>query len=229
MVFETRFEAAQDFDGFRNGWLDDINFLETPRQCPVLLKNTAEFLVGGRADTAQFTRSQHRFDQVGSIHDTTGSGTGADDRVNFINEQHRTFNLVQFGQYRFESLFEIATVLGAGQQCAEIECIDGRIGQYLGHLAFDDPQCQSFSHGGLADTGLADKKRVVLASAAQYLDRAVDFIHTSDQRVDLAFACTFIEVAGEIFKCAFAGIGTLFRPFPTLCPLRCRVNAFLQR
>jgi hypothetical protein len=46
---------------------------------------------------------------------------------------------------------------------------------------------QAFGDGGLADAGIADEQRVVLAAAAQDLDRALDLGIAADQRIDLAF------------------------------------------
>jgi hypothetical protein len=50
---------------------------------------------------------------------------------------------------------------------------------------------------GLADAGLADVQRIVLAAAAQHLDGALDLLLAADQRVDLALARLLVEVAGR--------------------------------
>src|SRR6185437_9440735 len=70
--------------------------------------------------------------------------------------------------------------------------------QHLGHLALDDAARQAFRQRGLAHAGLAHVQRVVLAPAAEYLDRALDFFLAADQRVDLALLGTFVEV-GRVF------------------------------
>ena len=58
--------------------------------------------------------------------------------------------------------------------------------QDLGHLALDDAPRQAFGDRGLADAGLADQQRVVLAPAAQHLDHALELVLAADQRIDLA-------------------------------------------
>ncbi len=50
---ETGFEATQYLDGFGNGGLDDIDFLEPPGQRPVLFEHAAKLLERGGPDAAQ--------------------------------------------------------------------------------------------------------------------------------------------------------------------------------
>ena len=58
--------------------------------------------------------------------------------------------------------------------------------EHLGHLALDDEAREAFGDRGLADAGFADVQRIVLAPAAQDLDRALDFELAPDQRIDAA-------------------------------------------
>jgi hypothetical protein len=55
-----------------------------------------------------------------------------------------------------------------------------------------------FGERGLAHAGLAHVERVVLATAAQHLDGAFDFVGAADQRIDLAGEREVVEVAGEL-------------------------------
>ncbi len=95
--------------------------------------------------------------------------------------------LLQLGDHRFQALLEIAAVLGAGDQRAHVERVDGAVGEHLGHLALDDQARQPFGDRGLADAGLADVQRIVLAAAAQDLDGALDLELAADQRIDAPF------------------------------------------
>ena len=56
--------------------------------------------------------------------------------------------------------------------------------QRLGHVALVDAQRQAFGERGLADAGLADQQRVVLAAPAQHLDHALELELAADQRID---------------------------------------------
>jgi hypothetical protein len=62
----------------------------------------------------------------------------------------------------------------------------------------DDAPRQPLGDRGLADPGLADEQRVVLAPTAEDLDGALDLHLAADQRVDLAGFGTLIEV-GRVF------------------------------
>lgn len=59
----------------------------------ILFEGVAELLVGGRANHPDL--AARRFDRVGGIHLPAGSRTGADDGVNFIDEQDAVLILFQ--------------------------------------------------------------------------------------------------------------------------------------
>ena len=121
MRLEAALEAPENAVGGGHIRLFDIDFLEAARQRPILVEDAAVFLVSGRADTAQMGRSQHRLEQVGGIHDATRGGAGADDGMYFVDEQYRLRLFGEFAEQGLEALFEIAAVLGAGEQGAEVE------------------------------------------------------------------------------------------------------------
>ena len=210
--FVLRLQALQDLDRLAHGRLDDVDLLEAPGQRAILLEDPAVFLEGGRADAAQLAAGQHRLDQVGGVHGPAAGGTGADDGVDLVDEQDRVRQLLQRRQHALQALLEIAAVLGAGDQRAEVERVDHRLGQHLGHVALDDALGQAFGQRGLAHAGLAHVERVVLAPAAQHLDGALDFLRAPDQRVDLAGRGQLVEVAGELgqrvgLRLALAALG----------------------
>ena len=182
-----RLQAHQDLDGLGHRGLDHVDLLEAPRERVILLEDAAVFLVGGRADAADLAVGEHRLDEVGGIHDAAGGGAGADHGVDLVDEQDRAGLLLQLRDHRLQALLEVAAVLGAGDQRAHVERVDGAVGQHLGHLALDDQARQPFGDRGLADAGLADVQRIVLAAAAQDLDGALDLELAADQRIDAPF------------------------------------------
>ena len=180
------FRPLQDLDRLRHRRLDDVDLLEAARQRVVLLEDAAIFLVGGRADAAQLAVGEHRLDQVGGVHDAARGGAGADDRVDLVDEEDRAGLLLQLGDHALQALLEIAAVLGARDQRAHVERVDRAVGEHVRHLLLDDHARQALGDRGLADAGLADVQRVVLAAAAEDLDGALDFELAPDQRIDLA-------------------------------------------
>ena len=85
------------------------------------------------------------------------------------------------------------------------------------HVAVGDALGEAFDHRGLADAGLADEDRVVLAPAHQDVDDLPDFVVAADDRIDLALA----RLRGQVDRIAFqrfslaawnaAGVGAGFR------------------
>src|SRR3546814_7205410 len=61
-----------------------------------------------------------------------------------------------------------------------------------------------FGDRGFAHAGVAHIERVVLAAAAQDLDRAIDLGPAPDQRIDLAVLGLLVEVDRELLERAFA-------------------------
>ena len=125
--FEIALKAHQNFHRIFGCWLGDIHFQETAREGAVFLKMLAIFLVGGRTHTAKLPALQRWLKQVRGIHRAARRCARADNGVNFVNEQHRTFDLLHTGHDLLEALFEITAVAGSRQQCAHIERIYSRV------------------------------------------------------------------------------------------------------
>ncbi len=183
--------------------LDHVDLLEPAQQRAVLFEMIAELLVGRRADAADRAARQRRFQQVRGIHRAAARRAGTDHRVDLVDEQDRVRQPFELGHDLFQPLLEIAAIAGAREQRAHVERIDDRWLQHVRHVALDDLAREAFGDRGLADAGIAHIKRVVLAAAAEDLDRAVDLGAAADQRVDLAVLGLLIEVDGELVERGF--------------------------
>ena len=93
-----------------------------------------------------------------------------------------------------QPLLEVAAVAGAGEQRAHVEREDGGAGEHVRGLAVDDLLGEALGDGGLAHAGVAHQQRVVLAPAAEDLDRALDLMLAPDEGVDVALAGLDVEV-----------------------------------
>ena len=98
------------------------------------------------------------------------------------------FGVLDLLQHGLEPLFELAAVLGAGDQRAHIERDHALVLQAFGHVAAHDALGQALDDRGLADAGLADEHRVVLGAPAEHLDDSPDLLVTPDHRIELARA-----------------------------------------
>ena len=194
MLLEARLQAAQDLDRLGDRRLRHVDLLEAPRQRVVLLEDLAVFAIRGRADAFQRAGGQRWLEQVGRVERAARRRAGADDRVDLVDEQDRLRIVAELLQHRLEALLEVAAVLRAGEQRAHVERIHLVFGEQLGHGAFVDASRESLGDRGLADAGLADQQRIVLAPAAEHLHHALELVRAADQRIDLALARELVEV-----------------------------------
>ncbi|MNJ29482.1 hypothetical protein D3C77_240510 [compost metagenome] len=200
-------EAAQDGHRVLDGRFGDEDRLEATGQGRVLLDVLAVFIQRGGADAVQLAARQGGLQEVGGVHGSVALA-GADQGVHLVDEQDDAAlgggHLVEHG---FQPLLELAAIFRPGDQGAHVERQHLLVLQAFGHVAVDDPQCESFDDGGLADAGLADQDGVVLGAAGQDLDGTADFLVTADDRVDLAVARGLGQVAGVAFQGVEAVLG----------------------
>ena len=188
-------KALEDLHGFRNARLVDRDPLQTTGERAVLLDVLVLF-VRGRADDPKLTGGQHRLDQRRQIHRAAGGRAGADRRVDLVNEQDRQLPLRQRVDHRLEAFLEVTAEARAGEQGAGIER------EHLG--AFEEYPARRPAAGaprglgdrGLADPGIPDEHRIVLPPPAQDLDRPLQLVGTTNQRIELAVARPRGEVGG---------------------------------
>ena len=179
-------EPAQDRDRVGDGGLADHHRLEAPLERGVLLDVLAVLVERRRADRAQFAAREHRLEQVGGVDGAFG-GARADDRVQLVEEQdHAALRLGDLLEHRLQPVLELAAVLRAGDQRADVERDHAPVAQRLGHVAGDDPLGEALDDRRLADAGLADQHGVVLGAPREHLDHAADLLVAPDHRVELA-------------------------------------------
>ena len=193
-------EPAEDRDRVVDVGLADQHRLEAPLERRVLLDVLAVLVERGRADAAELAAGEHRLQQVGGVHRALG-GAGADDRVQLVDEQDDlALGLLDLLEHRLEPLLELAAVLGAGDQGADVERDHPPVAQRLGHVAVDDPLGEALDDRGLADPGLADQHRVVLGPAREHLDHPADLLVAPDHRIELRGARVGGQVAAELLQ-----------------------------
>ena len=93
-----------------------------------------------------------------------------------------------------EAFLEVAAEARAGQQGAGVQREDLGSSQCALHIVVQQARGQPFGQRRLADAGVADEDRVVLAAAAEDLDRALQFGGAADERVELPLPGAVREV-----------------------------------
>ena len=201
VVLVTLLQATQDRDGILGGRLVDHHLLETTLQSLVLLEVLLVLVQRRGTDGTQFATRQRRLQDVGSIH-CAAALARTYKGVDLIYEQKdltlRGDNLLHNA---LQTLLEFALILGACDQRTHIEREDNLRLQILGHIAVDNTVCDTLGDGGLTDTGLTYKDRVVLGTARQYLQHTTYLLLTADDGIQLAVARHLVEVDGVLAQC----------------------------
>ena len=193
-------QAAEDRDRVRDGRLADEDRLEAALERGVLLDVLAVLVECRRADRAELAAREHRLQHVGRV-DGALRGAGADDRVQLVDEEDDLARrLLDLGQDGLEPLLELAAVLRAGEERADVERPDPLALQALGNVAGDDALGEALGDRGLPHAGVADQHRVVLRPAREHLDHAADLLVAPDDRVELPLLGQLGEVAPELLE-----------------------------
>ncbi len=198
--FVALFQATQDRNGVFFAWLVDQDFLESTLKRGILLYILAVLVERGSPHTMQLATRQRRFEHVASVHRAFALA-GTNHGVQLVDEQNDlAFLLGQLVEQRLEALFELATVLGTGNQRAHVQRQQALAAQAIRHFAIDDALRQALGNGGLAHTRFADQHRVVLGAPLQDLNGATNLVITSDHRVELALFGTLGQVDGVLVQ-----------------------------
>ena len=121
VVLVALLEPAEDRDRVGHVGLADEDRLEAPLERGVLLDVLAELVERGRADRPQLAAGEHRLEQVGGVDRALG-GAGADDRVELVDEEDDlALGLLDLVEHGLQPLLELAAVLRAGEQRADVE------------------------------------------------------------------------------------------------------------
>ena len=166
--------------------LVDEHRLEASLEGRVLLDVLAVLVQGRGADGVQLAAREHRLEQVGGVHGALRRAR-ADHGVQLVDEQDDlALGVLDLLEHGLQPLLELAPVLGARDERAQVERHDLAVLEALGHVAAHDPLRESLGDGGLADARLTDEHRVVLGPPRQHLDDAPDLLVAADDRVELA-------------------------------------------
>ena len=210
-------EAPEDGHGVLHRGLPHQHGLEAALQRGVLFDILAVLVEGGGADAVELAPGQHGLEEVACIHGALGLAR-AHDGVELVDEEDDpSLGLPDLAQHRFEPLFKLAAVLGAGHQGTHIQGEDGLVLQGTGHVPFDDPLGQALGDGGLAHAGLADEDRIVLALPAQDADHVSDLVVPTDDGVQLILPGPLHQI-GTVFLEGVVGLLRVVGGHPLVAP-----------
>ena len=114
-------------------------------------------------------------------------------------------------EHRLEPLLELAAVLRARDERAEVERPHALALQPFGDVAGDDALREPFDDRRLADARLADQHGVVLRAPREHLDHAANLLVAADHRIELAALRLLGQVAAELLERLVGALGVLRR------------------
>ena len=194
-------EPEEDLHGLVLGGFLDHDGLEPSLESGVLLDVLAVLVDGGGADALELTARERGLEHVADVHAAAAAlahGTGADEGVNLVNHEHDVLLVLNLLDQTRDARLELAPLLGARHEQADVEGEHALIAEKLGNVPGDDSQRQSFRDGRLTDARLAEEDGVVLGSPGENLDDALNLLVPPDDRVDLLVPRLLREVEAKV-------------------------------
>src|SRR5262245_8120986 len=99
-------------------------------------------------------------------------------------------------QYGLQTILELPSILGASNQCTEVEGYQTLVLQAFRHITGNNSLCKAFNNCRLSNPGLSDQHGVVLGSTGENLDDASHLFVPSYHGVKLSAPCEVRQISG---------------------------------
>ena len=148
----------------------------------------------------QFASRESRFHDVGGI-DSSFSGTGSHNGVNFIDKQDVIGILRNLVQNVLKAFLKFTSVFGPRQHTRHIER-DHPLGAQMGrHVPLGDHVGEPLDYCSLAYAWFANQTRVILGATGQDLNEPLHLAFTSDHRIQSAHLCLLRQIPPIGMEC----------------------------
>ena len=185
----------------RNGvivvWLTDIDRLETPLKCSVLLDMFTVLFCRGCADDLDFSTRQ-RWLQDGRGVDGAFCGASANDGVNLVDEEDVILGFLQLSNNLLHAVLKLTAILGSCYQTCQVKRPNLLSAQDVRNVARSNELSQALNNGGLTNAGIAQDKWVVLLAAGKNLHDTLNLAVTADDRVKFFICSKLSKVAAKL-------------------------------
>ena len=142
--------------------------------------------------------------------------------MDLIDEQKHLPVFHYLADHLLDPLLKLAPVLGTGHHAGKVQGHHALFRNGLRYITGSDHLRQTFHHGSLSHTGLADETGIVLGSSAQDLDHTLDLFLPADNRIQFSLSGKSGQIAAVAVQSG--GIGLSLRCSGTLqfLPGSCR-------
>ena len=187
----------------RNGvvvvWLADVDRLETPLKCSVLLDMFTVLFCRSCADDLDFSTRQRRLKDGRSVNGAL-CGAGANDGVNLVNEEDVILGFLQLSNNLLHAVLKLTAILGTSYQTCQVKRPNLLSAQDVRDVAGCNELSQALNNGGLTNARIAQDKWVVLLTAGKNLHDTLNLAVTTDDRVKLFICGKLSKVAAKLLQ-----------------------------
>ena len=187
----------------RNGvvgvWLADVDWLETPLKCSVLLDMFTVLFCRSCTDDLDFSTRQWWL-QDGCGIDGALCGTCANDGVNLVNEEDVILGFLQLSNNLLHAVLKLTAILGTCYQTCQVKRPNLLTAQNVRNVAGCNELSQALNNGGLANARIAQDKWVVLLTARKNLHDTLNLAVTTNDGVKLFICGKLGKVATKLLQ-----------------------------
>ena len=199
MLLVRAADAPEDLDRRVGIRFVHADRLEASLQRGVALDVLAVVIKRRRAHRLDLAPGQRWLEDVRCIDRAFGRAC-PDEHVDLVDEEDAILGGLNLLDHFLQALFELAAVLRACDQQADVEGEHAPAQQRVWHVARDDAVREPFGDSRLAYAGLADQHRVVLGAPGEDLNHTLDLGITADDGVELLVARHRRQVDTELVE-----------------------------
>ena len=192
-------KTVDDRNGVVVVWLADVDWLETPLKCGVLLDMFTVLFCRSCADDLDFSTRQ-RWLQDGRGVDGTLCGAGANDGVNLVDEEDVVLGFLQLSNNLLHAVLKLTAILRTSYQTCQVKRPNLLSAQDIRNIARSNELSQALNNGSLANTRIAQDKWVVLLATCKNLHDTLNLAVATNDGVKLFICSKLGKVAAKLLQ-----------------------------
>ena len=192
-------KAVDDRNGVIVVWLADVDRLETPLKCSVLLDMFTILFCRSCTNDLDFSTRQRRL-QDGCGIDGALCGAGANDGVNLVNEEDVILGFLQLSNNLLHAVLKLTAILRTSYQTCQVERPNLLTAQNVRNVAGSNELSQALNNSSLTNAGISQDKWVVLLAAGKNLHDTLNLAVTANDRVKFFICSKLSKVAAKLLQ-----------------------------
>ena len=187
----------------RNGvvgvWLADVDWLETPLKCSVLLDMFTVLFCRSCTDDLDFSTRQWWLQDGRSI-DGALCGASTNDGVNLVDEEDVILGFLQLSNNLLHAVLKLTAILGSCYQTCQVKRPNLLSAQDVRNVAGCNELSQALDNGGLTNARISQDKWVVLLATCKNLHDTLNLAVTTNNGVKLFICGKLSKVAAKLLQ-----------------------------